>query len=137
MAGFWDKIRGGNGNGNSTFSVRDLAQRTAHREEQQQRDEAQREIVSVLPVPVIISSRVRNRLLYGNPAAAELFGFDTNRLDAFDTHELYVDRQDRKTLISAIKAGGGKTIGLELRFKRADGTPFWGLISSTRLVYQG
>jgi PAS domain S-box-containing protein len=134
MAGFWDKLRG---QGNGTFSVRDLADRTAHREGQQQRDEAQRENVTALPIPVIISSRVRNRLLYGNASAAELFGFDADRLEAFDTHELYLDIQDRKTLIQAIKAGGGKAIGVELRFKRAGGDPFWGLISSTRLTYQG
>ncbi len=134
MAGFWDRLRG---NGEGTFSVRDLADRTAHRENQQRRDEAQQEIVGALPVPVTIASRLNDRLLYANPPAAELFGLDLSRLETFSAREIYVNPKDRRVLLDAIKAGKGRATGVELLLKRADGTPFWALLSSSRLSYRG
>lgn len=136
MAGFWDRLRGA-GNGSDVFSVRDLADRTASRENQQRRDEAQREIVEALPVPVVISSRLTSRLLYANPPAVELFGWPPDQMGNYDVRSGYADPSDRQKLVDAIAAGGGRAIGVELRLKRADGTLFWGLVSASRLRYRG
>lgn len=134
MAGFWKKLRG---NGDETFSVRDLADRTAQHKDQLWRDAAQHEILAALPVPVIVSSREHNQLLYANPAAAELFGFPLEQFVEFDMRKVYVNSTDRAILLDQIARNDGRAADVELRLRRADGTPFWGLISTAPIFYGG
>jgi PAS domain S-box-containing protein len=138
MAGFWEKLRGKPASGKARgFARRDPADRAAGRETEQQRDEAQREIVTALPVPVLIVALSGNGILYVNQLGIDLFGLPVDGLADFDIRTLYADPDGRLALVEQLNRGGGRAIGVEMRMKKCDGTPFWGLLSSNRTQYRG
>jgi PAS domain S-box-containing protein len=67
------------------------------------------------------------RILDCNEAAARLYGFDTKEeLLTRGAGDLYVDAAERERLVGLLRERGS-LVNIELRLKRKDGTPFWGL----------
>jgi PAS domain S-box-containing protein len=71
------------------------------------------------------------RLVYVNPAFARMFGYDSPEAVLADPDGMrFVDEERRAGLEGAL-AGAGRVVNEEVRFRRRDGTLFWGLVSIT------
>ena len=138
----WAKLRGGNGVSKDgmpkagAFALRDLADRTAVRESSERRDEAQREIVDAIPVPMTITSRATGRFLYINRPTTEIFGLIPGQTAGITVAECYADAEDRSRFLADLDRDG-KVTNFECRLRRLDGTTFWALLNSAALTYQG
>jgi PAS domain S-box-containing protein len=76
-------------------------------------------------------SRPDGALLYVNEAFARMFGYDSpEQVLAANAFDLHADPQRRRELMQVI-AERGFTASEEIRFRRRDGSEFWGLVSST------
>jgi PAS domain S-box-containing protein len=84
-----------------------------------------RDIFQRLPLGVYRSTR-QGRLLFANPATAELLGFtDVEALKRIDSAEsLYVDPEERARWIAQVEQTD-VVMGLEMRFRRRDGAIVW------------
>lgn len=72
-------------------------------------------------------------LLYVNPAFARMFGYDTSDDAVADPGAMsFVDPERRAALEGAL-AESGRVVNEEVRFRRRDGTVFWGLVSIARI----
>lgn len=82
----------------------------------------------------IYRSNSDSKIIYVNPAFIEMFGYSSEE-EILNTPftNLYEDPYDRDKLINYIKVHH-KFSNKEVKFKRKDGTTFWGLISSIRSV---
>ncbi len=70
-------------------------------------------------------------LVYVNPAFARMFGYESPGAVLADPDAMrYVDEERRAELVGAL-AGAGRVVNEEVRFRRRDGTLFWGLVSIT------
>jgi len=70
-------------------------------------------------------------LVYANQALADMFGYeDVEEVLQVDPTSLYVDPTERKQVIKKSNKQGGLK-GLEVQFRRKDGTTFTGLLSGT------
>lgn len=71
-------------------------------------------------------------IIYVNKAFIELFGFESED-EALRTPsaQLYAEPEIRKTLVQQMEANGAIK-NVEVKFKRKDGSTFWGLMSSMR-----
>lgn len=73
-------------------------------------------------------------MIYVNQAFVEMFGFEDEQ-DALsaDSKNLYDDVNGRNRLVRLIEEHGSFN-NKEVRFRKKDGTPFWGLLSSMRSI---
>lgn len=82
----------------------------------------------------IYRSNENKQIIYVNPAFVEMFGYESeNEVYASSFSDLYLASEDRQRLINAVKKEGRIT-NSEIRFKRKDGSYFWGLITSIRVI---
>jgi PAS domain S-box-containing protein len=73
-------------------------------------------------------------LVYVNQAFVDLFGFvNAEQALAATSSTLYADAEQRSKLVEMIEQNGTIT-NVEVRFRRRDGSVFWGLLSSTRTL---
>ncbi len=77
----------------------------------------------------IYRSYPEGRLGYVNPAFAKLFGYSENEILKINAADLYADAQERKKIIHLLK-NNKEIINEEIKFKRKDGSIFWGEMSS-------
>jgi diguanylate cyclase (GGDEF)-like protein/PAS domain S-box-containing protein len=76
----------------------------------------------------VYRSTVDGRLLDCNEAFATIFGYESRAaLLAEPAHSLYADPADRAVLIGRIFEHGS-LLNVEVRFRKAGGEPFWGLM---------
>jgi len=79
----------------------------------------------------IYRSTPTDGLVFANQAFAEMFGYESPReVSQVDSSALYADPDERRQLAAALESRGGFD-GLEVRFRRKDGTTFTGLLSGT------
>jgi two-component system, sensor histidine kinase and response regulator len=144
MTSFWPMLRGDSarpaarrsGEPAPVFAVRSSIDRSTERESHARRDEARREIVDAVPIPMTITSATTNRILYINQPALDLYRFAAEQALGGDVRERFVDAEDRQRLLDRLSREGSVS-DFEARLRRSDGTPFWALISSTRMNYRG
>ena len=80
----------------------------------------------------IYRSNENSEIIYANPAFIEMFGYNSEE-EILNTafSDFYENPYDRSKLINYIKIHH-KFSNKEVKFKRKDGTTFWGLMSSIR-----
>jgi diguanylate cyclase (GGDEF)-like protein/PAS domain S-box-containing protein len=90
-----------------------------------------RTLVENLPIGVCrVTPGPRGKYLMANTAYLRMFGFESEQaLKQVAPADLYVDPDDRRVFSERMLAQGSVT-DLELRLKRMDGTPLWGLLSA-------
>ena len=93
-----------------------------------QSEERFRLIAEAAPVTVVISRLADGEVLYANAAASSLFGLPVEQLLGCSMFDVYANPDDRQKLID-IYTKNGCLRNYEIRFKKADGTVFWGAIS--------
>ena len=91
-----------------------------------------RTLVENLPLGVYRNTPgPQGEFLMANPAFLSMFGFDSKEsLKETSVADLYADPRERKAFSDRLLAQG-RVSGLELCFKKKDGSLFWGSVTST------
>ena len=85
-------------------------------------------LVEAVPVPYIISRLRDGRILYANKHMAELVGLTPDEMKNHNTVDFYYDPEKRLEVLERLKRDGFVT-DMEVRVKRADGSPMWMVFS--------
>jgi PAS domain S-box-containing protein len=121
---------------NSDESPAGTMEDAAERETRARRDDARREIVEAIPIPMTITSATTNRVLYVNQPGLDLYGFAAEEMPGTDVRDRFAEPEARQQLLDRLSRDGSVS-DFEARLRRKDGTLFWALISSTRMNYRG
>jgi PAS domain S-box-containing protein len=98
------------------------------------KDQLIKSIAQNIDVGICRTDVSSNRLIYVNRAKMEMFGYDSEEeLMKVPPEKLYANEEERKTIVDLLEKEGAVT-NVETLFIRKDGSTFWGLLSSTRLV---
>ncbi|MDX1419137.1 MAG: PAS domain S-box protein [Rubricoccaceae bacterium] len=115
----------------------ELEQRVAERTAELAQAEARfRAIVEASPTPLLLSRLDDGAVLYANDRLDALIGVAPGSLVGQRTPDFYYDPADRPQVLETVRTQG-YVRDLELRIKRADGTPRWVSLSSQRLLFNG
>jgi two-component system NtrC family sensor kinase len=85
-------------------------------------------IVSASPMPVLVSRRSDNTILFVNENLAKLMGYKKEDVLGKTTPDFYYDQKDRKHILGKIEEDG-YVHNQEIRVVNADGNPVWVLLS--------
>ncbi|MCP4705204.1 MAG: PAS domain S-box protein, partial [candidate division Zixibacteria bacterium] len=91
-------------------------------------DEHLRAVVTVSPVPIIVSRLKDGKIMFANENLRRLVGYEKDELIGKVTPDFYYDPNDRKRIIE-ILTQKGKVNNVEVRMKKLDGTVFWAMFS--------
>ena len=94
-----------------------------------------RAIVEAAPMAMVIARLNDGAIRHVNQRFSQLFQIDAADAVGSPAQRLYANVDDREIFIAAFKRDG-RVKGLEMRFRKADGTPFWGYMTTERLVYE-
>jgi PAS domain S-box-containing protein len=98
------------------------------------KDQLIKSIAQNIDVGICRTDVSSNRLIYVNRAKMEMFGYSSEEeLMKVPPEKLYANQEERKTIVELLEKEGAVT-NVETLFIRKDGSTFWGLLSSTRLV---
>lgn len=102
----------------------------AGRGKHRQPDAQMRAIINSSPTPTLVSRVEDGTIIYANEHLAGLVGLSIQEVIGRTSIEFYFSPQDRAPLLDRLRRDGLLS-NYELRLKRADGTPFWALLSAT------
>jgi PAS domain S-box-containing protein len=85
-------------------------------------------LVEAVPVPYIITRLRDGKILYANKHLADLVGLTPDEMKNRNTVDFYYDPETRREVLERLKRDGVVT-DLEVRVKRADGSPLWTVFS--------
>ncbi|MGB8983117.1 MAG: PAS domain S-box protein, partial [Anaerolineales bacterium] len=108
------------------------------RAEEAGKDERQRfqTILETIRIPTIISRLSDGQVVYANQAIAEISQVSRENLREFKTLNFYANPGDQEKIREALRTAG-HVDDFEVQFRRADGTLYWGLLSSRIVNYEG
>jgi PAS domain S-box-containing protein len=115
---------------NETLEVR-VAERTKDLAESEARFKA---IAETSPLGIGVVSAPDGKFLYVNAAYEKKYGYSKGELLGKTTPDIYWDAGDRSRILSMLKERG-VVVDYEARFRRKDGTLFWGLASVKPIIY--
>lgn len=111
-----------------------MNQRQAAAEALKKSEERYRSLVQNIPIGMYRQSP-DGRFLMANPAFYKMLGFESEQeLRNLKVSDIYFSDRERKALISQL-LDKGNISWLEVRLKRKDGNPLWGLITA-KTVYE-
>ncbi|NLI75173.1 MAG: response regulator [Candidatus Riflebacteria bacterium] len=90
-------------------------------------DATLRQILEASPVAVSISNE-RGEFLFVNSRILSTFGVSLEEARRMNTRDVYADPADQKRVLDLLRREG-RVRNLEVKFRRGDGTPIWGLLS--------
>jgi PAS domain S-box-containing protein len=85
-------------------------------------------LVEAVPVPYIITRLRDGKILYANKHLADLVGLTPDEVKNRNTVDFYYDPEKRLEVLERLKRDGFVT-DMEVRMKRADGSPMWTVFS--------
>jgi PAS domain S-box-containing protein len=85
-------------------------------------------LVEAVPVPYIITRLRDGKILYANKHLADLVGLTPDEMKNRNTVDFYYDPDKRTEVLERLRRDGFVT-DLEVRVKRADGSPMWTVFS--------
>ena len=91
-------------------------------------DEQLHAIINASPIPTIISRIEDSKILYINDHLASMVGLTKEELIGRKAADFYYDQEDRKRVVEELKRTG-KVRDLEVRMKKADGSPIYMIFS--------
>ncbi|MGH9390360.1 MAG: PAS domain S-box protein, partial [Vicinamibacteria bacterium] len=95
---------------------------------QREAEEQLLRLVEAVPVPYIISRLRDGKILYANKHLADLVGLSPDEMKTRNTVDFYYDPEKRLEVLERLKRDGFVT-DMEVRVKRADGSPMWTVFS--------
>ena len=93
-------------------------------------------MAEIAPVPLAFSSIIEGKILYANPALAEMFNSTTEEMIGQPVRSFYVDANDRARMLDILQSEG-EVRNFELRVKSARRRPFWVLFSVRQTTFDG
>ncbi len=85
-------------------------------------------LVEAVPVPYIITRLRDGKILYANKHLADMVGLTPDEMKNRNTVDFYYDPEKRLEVLEQLKRDGFVK-DVEVRVKRADGTPIWAVFS--------
>jgi PAS domain S-box-containing protein len=116
-------------------TIQEITERKRAEEELRQSEARFRSITEATPLPVTIT-RPDGEVLYVNEAASRLFRLGSEGTQGRNASEFYADPADRLAMKEQIQKEGTVS-GMELMFRRADGTLFWTVVNLRLLTFEG
>jgi PAS domain S-box-containing protein len=101
--------------------------------------ESEQRLLSIFqesPVAVALIRTVENTVAFANERYKIMFGLSDDTVTERFSSEFFFDSADRDAMLRDFRRAGAIQ-DMELRFKRADGEPFWGLLSLVPFEYEG
>ncbi|MEO1590658.1 MAG: PAS domain-containing protein [Cyanobacteria bacterium J06632_22] len=98
-------------------------------------EEQFRLIAEATPVGILIASLGTGQIVYGNLAASDILGLSPEALCQRSVSALYQRPEDYSAVMEHLS--GVKEFQNELRCLRANGQPFWGLLSLRHFTFKG
>lgn len=95
----------------------------------QESEQKYRYLMKCVPMTIAISTP-KGEIFDVNPVAVKMYGYSKEEFKKLTASELYYDPKDRETFVEKLQKNG-RVVDFEVRFKRKDGSVFWGSISST------
>jgi two-component system NtrC family sensor kinase len=95
---------------------------------QREADEQLLHLVETVPVPYIITRLKDGKILYANKHLAALVGLSSDEVKKRFTQDFYYDPHMRGEVLEKLRQDGFVT-DMEVRVKRADGSPIWTVFS--------
>ncbi|HSA82012.1 MAG TPA: PAS domain S-box protein [Geminicoccaceae bacterium] len=121
--------------GGRVLLTSDVTAQRAAQVELEEREQLLRRIADGIPLPIVITRIRQPEVLFANELAIETFNLRLGpQPEAI--RDAYVDPGDRRLLIEQLYRDG-RVDGLEVRLRRADGTPMWALLSARAITIHG
>ncbi len=118
-----------------TATVRlSLEKLQAEAETHRRETEAMRSMLGAIPFPLVLIRE--NGALEASETAARQFGIPAGELDGVSIGDFFVNPDDQDKM-AELQAQQGRLVEYEVQFKNAHGAPFWALLSSLPLKYEG
>ncbi len=99
-------------------------------------EERFRRIVDISPLPLVLSRRADNRVVYINARAAQAFCIDQGRAEGQAAPDYWVNPAQRDQMVALLGAHG-QVQNLEVTLKRATGERFTALLSGATVTLHG
>ena len=98
----------------------------------QESERRYRTLMENIPIGIYRSTpEPEGRFLVANPAFYKIFGLDSkDDLQKLRVVDLYIEPEDRKAFSDTLMRDGNVT-GVDLKLKKMDGTPLWGLVTAS------
>jgi|GEM_PF-4298643 len=96
--------------------------------------DTQRRMIEAIAHPLVLTRG--NTLLPLGAMAARMFKIDLSQLTTKSITDFFVDPEDQQAMIAAQRENG-QLDEYEVQLKDAEGQPFWVLVSSRRIEYEG
>jgi PAS domain S-box-containing protein len=119
---------------NVKINIDRLAAEVQLRQQQSRETDAMRAMIAAIPLPLVVT-RSDGTFEFSEVAAAR-FGVSSGRSTGVLAENFFADPQDQVRLFNLQKSRG-RLDEEEVQLKDAAGNPFWSLISSRTLNYQG
>ena len=103
--------------------------------ERKEMEQAQRDLLEAISLPIVVSRADTNELLYVNKRANDLYGIEVGDGER-SVADAYVDPADRLELVRLLTEQG-LLDDFEARIYDAEGTPIWVLMSARTFTYRG
>lgn len=100
----------------------------------QESEERFRAIAEAAPIPIAISRLSDGLILHANAHLGPTFGLPSEEMVGRKAPDFYYDPADRQVLLDLLKRDG-YVRDYEVRVKKADGAPFWVVISLRRITF--
>jgi PAS domain S-box-containing protein len=115
---------------------RDISDRKKAEEALRDSEERFKAISETTPVGIGVVGLPEENFLYVNPTYVKSFGYTESEILGQGTPQIYWSPEDRDRILAALKEKG-YVAEYEVKLKRKDGTPFWGLSSVRPITYSG
>jgi PAS domain S-box-containing protein len=113
-----------------------IAEREQAEEALRESEERFRAIAETTPIPLSITRLSDGLIMYGNAALGTMFGLPTELMLNRKSPDFYYDPAERPGII-AETIQNGFVRNYEVCLKKADGSPFWVILSQQRLTFAG
>ncbi len=113
----------------------EIAERKKAEETLKEEQAYSRMILDTAAVPMVITRLSDGKVVYANPALEQVGGVPVDALLDTRADQYYVDSTVRNELVDMLKRQGSVS-GFEYQLRRADGTPYWALLSARLFTYR-
>ncbi|MBI5318862.1 PAS domain S-box protein [Bradyrhizobium sp.] len=122
--------------GKRVLWVYDVTALTQHETQVLEQERQIREILDFCPAAVCVVDE-DGRILFHNRRMRDLFGYETEELNLFDTKRFWYDLDHRTRIIELLRLRGGQLLNEEVVWKTKLGDPLNLLISYVQVAYAG